>query len=49
MCFLVTIFMTDKNEVEKPKIFASTALAIRAYEEDVIGINDEILVRIVRL
>ena len=38
--------MTDKNEVEKPKIFASSQLAIRAYEKDIIGINDEILVKI---
>ncbi len=38
--------MTDKNEVEKPKIFASSDLAIRAYEKDIIGINDEILVKI---
>ncbi len=38
--------MTDKNEVEKPRIFASEDLAIKAYERDIINIDEEILVKI---
>ena len=38
--------MTDMNEVEKPRIFASQDLAIKAYERDVIDVNEEILVKI---
>jgi DNA-directed RNA polymerase subunit beta' len=38
--------MTDMEEVEKPRIFATTDLAIKAYERDIIGVNEEILVKI---
>ena len=38
--------MTDFEEVEKPRIFASADLAIKAYERDVIGIDEEIVVRV---
>lgn len=38
--------MTDKNEVEKPKMFGSVDLAIKAYERDLIEISEEILVKI---
>jgi len=38
--------MTEKKEIEKPRMFASEDLAIKAYEQDVITINDEILVKI---
>ena len=38
--------MTDKNEVEKPRIFGSDDLAIKAYERDLIDISEEILVKI---
>lgn len=38
--------MTDINEVEKPRMFASVELAIKGYERDVISINEEILVKI---
>ncbi|MDD3474767.1 MAG: DNA-directed RNA polymerase subunit beta', partial [Candidatus Dojkabacteria bacterium] len=37
--------MTDMNEVEKPRMFASADLAIKAYERDVIDVNEEILVK----
>jgi DNA-directed RNA polymerase subunit beta' len=38
--------MTDLKEVEKPRMFASIDLAIKAYERDIITINEEILVKI---
>jgi DNA-directed RNA polymerase subunit beta' len=38
--------MTELKEIEKPRMFASKDLAIKAYERDVIGINEEILVKI---
>jgi DNA-directed RNA polymerase subunit beta' len=38
--------MTEMKEVEKPRVFASTDLVIKAYERDVITINEEILVKI---
>jgi DNA-directed RNA polymerase subunit beta' len=38
--------MTELKEVEKPRMFASKDLAIKAYERDVITINEEILVKI---
>ena len=38
--------MTDMNEREKPRMFASSDLAIKAYERDAININEEILVKI---
>lgn len=38
--------MTDLNEVENPRVFGSTALAIKAYERGVIDINEQILVKI---
>ncbi len=38
--------MTDLHESKKPKIFANAEDAIRAYEREVININEEILVRI---
>jgi len=38
--------MTDKNEVEKPRMFASIDLAIKAYERDILDINEEILVKV---
>jgi DNA-directed RNA polymerase subunit beta' len=38
--------MTDLNEVEKPRMFGSSDLAIKAYERGVIDINEEILVKI---
>ncbi len=38
--------MTDLNEVENPRMFGSTALAIKAYERGVIDINEQILVKI---
>ncbi len=38
--------MTDKTEVEKPRMFASKELAIKAYKRDVITANEEILVKI---
>jgi DNA-directed RNA polymerase subunit beta' len=37
--------MTDMNEVEKPRMFASKNLAIKAYERGVIDVNEEILVK----
>ncbi|MCD4811070.1 DNA-directed RNA polymerase subunit beta' [bacterium] len=44
---LLGFFMlTDLNEVKKPRIFASTDLAVKAYERDVINANEEILVKI---
>ncbi len=38
--------MTDMNKVEKPRIFASRELATKAYEREIISINEEILVKI---
>ena len=38
--------MTDLNEVKKPRMFASKDLAIKAYERDIINIDEEILVKI---
>jgi len=38
--------MTDKNEAEKPRIFASSDLASRAYDQEIINISEEILVKI---
>jgi DNA-directed RNA polymerase subunit beta' len=38
--------MTDITETKNPKIYSSAEDAIRAYERDVIGINEEILVKI---
>jgi DNA-directed RNA polymerase subunit beta' len=38
--------MTDLKEVEKPRMFASDDLAIKAYERDVIEVDEEILVKI---
>ena len=38
--------MTDMNEKEKPRMFASVDLAIKAYEREVINISEEILVKI---
>jgi DNA-directed RNA polymerase subunit beta' len=38
--------MTDITETKNPKIYSSAADAIRAYERDVIDINEEILVKI---
>ena len=38
--------MTDLEESKKPKVFSSAEEAIRAYERDAIGINEEIIVRI---
>ncbi len=38
--------MTDMNESEKPRIFGSIDLAIKAYERDIIDINEEIVVKI---
>lgn len=38
--------MTDKNEVEKPRMFGSVDLAIKAYEREILNINEEILVKI---
>ncbi len=37
--------LTDMNEVEKPRIFANSDLAIKAYERDVITIGEEIIVK----
>jgi DNA-directed RNA polymerase subunit beta' len=37
--------MTDMKEVEKPRMFASKDLAIKAYERDVITVDEEILVK----
>lgn len=38
--------MTDMNEVENPRMFASSELAIKAYEREIIDINEAILVKI---
>lgn len=38
--------MTDLEESKNPKVFSSAEEAIRAYEREVIGINEEIIVRI---
>ncbi|MGI6423298.1 MAG: DNA-directed RNA polymerase subunit beta' [Candidatus Dojkabacteria bacterium] len=38
--------MTDMNEVENPRMFASADLAIKAYERGVIKIDEQILVSI---
>jgi DNA-directed RNA polymerase subunit beta' len=38
--------MTEMLEVEKPRSFASMNLAIKAYQRDVITVNEEILVKI---
>jgi DNA-directed RNA polymerase subunit beta' len=38
--------MTDKDEVEKPRIFASMNLAKKAFERGLINIKEEILVKI---
>ncbi|KUK77191.1 MAG: DNA-directed RNA polymerase subunit beta, partial [candidate division WS6 bacterium 34_10] len=38
--------MTDLKEVEKPRMFASDDLAIKAYERDIIEVDEEILVKI---
>ena len=38
--------MTDMNEEEKPRMFASVELAIKAYERDIITINEQILVNV---
>ena len=38
--------MTDMFEVKNPKVFSSDEECIRAYEKDVIDINEEIIVRI---
>ena len=38
--------MTDLEESKNPKVFSSAEEAIRAYEREVIGINEEIVVRI---
>ncbi len=38
--------MTDMNESEKPRIFGSVDLAIKAYERDIIDINEEIIVKV---
>lgn len=38
--------MTDMNEVEKPRMFASVELAIKGYERDIISINEQILVNV---
>ena len=38
--------MTDLNEVENPRIFGSKDLAVKAYERNVIDINEEIIVKI---
>lgn len=38
--------MTDKNEAKKPRIFASSDLASRAYDQGIINISEEILVKI---
>ncbi|MDY0097329.1 MAG: DNA-directed RNA polymerase subunit beta', partial [Candidatus Dojkabacteria bacterium] len=38
--------MTDMNESEKPRIFGSIDLAIKAYEREIININEEIVVKI---
>ncbi|KUK77654.1 MAG: DNA-directed RNA polymerase subunit beta [candidate division WS6 bacterium 34_10] len=38
--------MTDLKEVEKPRMFASDDLAIKAYERDVIEVDEEIVVKI---
>jgi DNA-directed RNA polymerase subunit beta' len=38
--------MTDLFEVEKPRMFASGDLAIKAYERDIINVDEEILVKI---
>jgi DNA-directed RNA polymerase subunit beta' len=38
--------MTDMNDIEKPRMFASTELAIKAYERDIIAINEQILVNV---
>jgi len=38
--------MTDKNEVEKPRVFGSVDLAIKAYEREILNINEEIMVKV---
>lgn len=38
--------MTDIEESKNPKVFSSAEESIRAYEREVIGINEEIIVRI---
>lgn len=38
--------MSDMNKVEKPKMFASEDLAIKAYERDEISISEEIVARV---
>ena len=38
--------MTDMNETEKPRMFGSVDLAVKAYEREVIDINEGILVKI---
>ncbi|NLZ24751.1 DNA-directed RNA polymerase subunit beta' [Candidatus Dojkabacteria bacterium] len=38
--------MTTKEEIEKPRIFASADLAIKAFERGIISIKEEILVKI---
>ena len=38
--------MTDITEVENPRMFASADLVRKAYERDVIGVNEEIIVKI---
>ncbi len=38
--------MTDMNESEKPRIFGSVDLAIKAYEREIININEKIVVKV---
>jgi DNA-directed RNA polymerase subunit beta' len=38
--------MTDMNEVENPRMFGSTNLAVKAYERDLLSIDEEIIVKI---
>ncbi|MCD4756041.1 DNA-directed RNA polymerase subunit beta' [bacterium] len=43
---LLGFFMlTDLNEVKKPRMFASKELAVKAYERDILDVNEEILVK----
>ncbi|MDX9738777.1 MAG: DNA-directed RNA polymerase subunit beta' [Candidatus Dojkabacteria bacterium] len=38
--------MTDMNEVKNPRMFGSTNLAVKAYERDLLSIDEQILVKI---
>lgn len=38
--------MTDMNEVKNPRMFGSVNLAVKAYERDLLSIDEQILVKI---